>query len=63
MAKKQSFAAKMMKERGGETCPTCGDMYAHVQKVVSYYSEDSQSWKFGTQNVKTCKCNEKEVYG
>lgn len=63
MAKKQDFASKVAKaQKVGLSCPVCGDVYSFVKKVNSYYSEESQSWKYQTNNIKVCKCNEKEVY-
>ena len=63
MAKKQDFASKVAKaQKGGESCPVCGDVYSFVKKEQSYFSESTQSWKYETKNYKVCKCNEKEVY-
>lgn len=63
MAKKQDFASKLHKHaKLGNTCPTCGNVYTLLKKVESYYSEESKSWKYSTQNIKVCQCNEKEVY-
>ncbi len=63
MAKKQDFASKVAKaQKTGSTCQVCGDIYSFVKKVESYYSEESDSWKYNTTNIKVCSCNEKEVY-
>jgi len=63
MAKKQDFASKLAKgQKHGEMCPTCGNVFTFLKKVESYYSENSQSWKYRTMNLKVCNCNEKEVY-
>ncbi len=63
MAKKQDFASKIAKQqRTGEICPQCGNAYTFLRKVESYYSEERQSWKYATMNLKVCQCNEKEVY-
>ncbi len=64
MARKTDFASKILKaQKGGPTCPVCESVYTYIQKVESYYSEETQSWKYKTQNLRVCKCNEKEVYG
>ncbi|MEJ2051219.1 MAG: hypothetical protein P8Y60_15510 [Calditrichota bacterium] len=63
MAKKQDFASKVAKaQKMGQSCPVCGDVYTYVKKVESVFSEDNKSWKYQTDNVRVCKCNEKEVY-
>lgn len=63
MAKKKDFASKIAKaQKRGTSCPVCGDVYSFVKKVESYYSEESGSWKYQNNNIKVCKCNEKEVY-
>jgi len=63
MAKRQAFADKIKKkEVPGTICPVCETPYTFLKKVTSYYSESTKSWKYGTQNLKVCKCNEKEVY-
>ena len=64
MAKKQDFASKVAKQRlKGEICPQCGNAYTFLKKVHSYYSEESNTWKYATVYLKVCQCNEKEVYG
>ncbi|NIU00644.1 MAG: hypothetical protein GWN01_06810 [Nitrosopumilaceae archaeon] len=63
MAKKQDFASKTKKKTiSGNTCPKCGNTFTVVRKVQSYFSEETHSWKYYSQNVKVCDCNEKEVY-
>ncbi|MFZ0390885.1 MAG: hypothetical protein WAN36_10545 [Calditrichia bacterium] len=63
MAKKQDFASKAAKaQKTGLACLQCGDVYTFVKKVDSYYSEESDSWKYQTKNIKVCRCNEKEIY-
>jgi hypothetical protein len=63
MAKKQDFLSKLAKGQiKGEACPTCENIYTYVKKVDSYLSEDSQTWKYRTMNLKVCSCNEKDVY-
>jgi len=63
MAKKQDFASKLAKGRKkGESCPVCGNVYTFLKKVESYYSNETDTWKYRTMNLKVCQCNEKEVY-
>ncbi len=63
MAKKQDFSSKSKKmEKRGPLCPVCGNVFTYVKKVESYPSEESGSWKYRTQNIKVCQCNESEVY-
>ncbi|TVM02242.1 MAG: hypothetical protein CV087_09840 [Candidatus Brocadia sp. WS118] len=61
MAKKPDFAQKG-KKKGVLLCPVCGNAYSLVKKVESYYSETSKTWKYATQNIKVCQCNEKKIY-
>ncbi len=61
MAKKVSFAQKMMKTEI-PTCPVCGEKYLFLKKVTTYKSEKTGSYKYLTQNLKVCKCNEKEAW-
>lgn len=65
MAKDRSFAAKVSKatSHGGNQCPECGETYSTVKIVTSEKQESSGAWKFNQRLVRTCKCNEKEVYG
>ena len=61
MAKKQSFLDKTQKKDGHTYCAVCeGDIQRikHVKAVKG----DNGAWKFRTQNVAVCKCNEKEIY-
>ncbi|GAB4365330.1 MAG: hypothetical protein Kow0042_04500 [Calditrichia bacterium] len=63
MAKKQDFMSKLTKgQKKGQNCPVCGQVYSHVKKVDSYFSEDTNAWKYKTASVRVCACNEKEVY-
>lgn len=63
MAKKQDFASKVSKHaKLGNICPVCGNVYTQLKKVESQYSEETKSWKYLTQTLKVCQCNEKEVY-
>jgi hypothetical protein len=63
MAKKQDFASKVAKaQKGGDSCPVCGDVYQYLMKEKAYYSESNESWKYKKMNLKICKCNEKEAY-
>ncbi|RMI26789.1 MAG: hypothetical protein D6681_00855 [Calditrichaeota bacterium] len=63
MARRQDFASKVQKQsKHGTVCPTCDTAYHFVKKVSAYYSEKTRSWKYSTQNLKVCKCNEQEVY-
>ncbi len=63
MAKKSDFASKIQKaSQTGPTCPVCGNVYTFLKKVEAVYSEEKKSWRFRTQNLKVCQCNEKAVY-
>ena len=63
MAKKQDFISKLTKgHKKGEICPNCENIFTFVKKVDSYLSEESQTWKYRTETVKVCSCNEKEIY-
>ncbi len=63
MAKKQDFQSKVQKQsKLGNVCPTCEATYSYIKMVDAMQSEKSGHWKFGSRNVKVCKCNEKEIY-
>lgn len=63
MAKKQDFASKVHKQsKLGNVCPQCGNTYTFLKKVESFYAEDAGTWRYATQNLKVCQCNEKEAY-
>ena len=63
MAKKQDFTSKVNKQsKFGNVCPVCDATYAFVKRVGSEISEKSNHWKFNSQNLKVCKCNEKEIF-
>lgn len=63
MAKKAGFADKVFKKnQKGSVCPVCETPYTFLKKVSSYYSEETRTWKYLTQNIKVCHCNENEVY-
>jgi uncharacterized OB-fold protein len=64
MAKQQAFADKAKKgmmERGLK-CPKCGTIKVPTLYVNSARSAHG-SYRFNSQLVQLCKCNEKEVYG
>ncbi|MBI3661881.1 MAG: hypothetical protein HY234_02380 [Acidobacteria bacterium] len=62
MAKKQTFADKVKKERGGSICPVCGGATQPVKLVRPEQDATSGAWKFRTRMVVVCKCNQKSVY-
>ena len=61
MAKKQSFLDKAQKKKFATFCPVCS---GEVQPIKHIKAEKGPNgaWKFRTQNVGVCKCNEKEIY-
>lgn len=61
MAKKQTFLDKTQKRPGTDFCAVCD---ADIQRIkhVKAQKGDNGAWKFRTQNVGVCKCNEKEIY-
>ena len=61
MAKKQTFLDKTQKKVGSNFCAVC-DTDINRIKHVKAVKGDNGAWKFRTQNVGVCKCNEKEVY-
>jgi hypothetical protein len=63
MAKKQTFADKLKKEKGGSLCPVCGTATQPVRLLNPEQDERSGAWKFRTSIVVVCKCNHKAVYG
>jgi len=62
MAKKQSFADKSSKKAHSMTCPVCQETIQFVKYVKSVKTH-VDGWKFQTNNVGVCKCNQKEIYG
>ena len=61
MAKKMDFAQKSKKRADIHTCPICAGPITYV-KHVKAVKTDGGDWKFRTQNVGVCKCNEAEIY-
>ena len=61
MAKKQTFLDKSQKLERANFCPICEDEI-HRIKHVKAVKGDNGAWKFRTQNIGVCKCNEKEIY-
>ena len=61
MAKKQTFLDKSQKLARANSCPIC-ESEIHRVKHVKAVKSDNGAWKFRTQNVGVCKCNEKEIY-
>lgn len=61
MVKKQTFLDKTQKKDRAITCPVCDGGIQRI-KHVKAIKGDNGAWKFRTQNVGVCKCNEKEIY-
>ena len=61
MAKKQSFADKSAKKSHTATCPACNEVKQFIKHVKAVKSTTG-SWKFRTQSVGVCKCNEADIY-
>jgi len=61
MAKKQSFLDKSQKKAFAIFCPVCSGE-VHRIKHVKAEKSPTGAWKFRTQNIGVCKCNEKEIY-
>ncbi|MEX0602903.1 MAG: hypothetical protein WD295_06155 [Bacteroidota bacterium] len=63
MAKAQDFAEKARKatEQRGVKCPKCGTIKVPILSVQSTRSAHN-SYRFNSQRVQVCKCNEKEIY-
>ena len=61
MAKKQTFADKMIAASDVVTCPICNTNKKYI-KHVKAVKQDNGAWKFRKQNTGVCKCNEKEIY-
>ena len=61
MAKKMSFADKAAKKARAKICPVCNEAIQYI-RYVGAVKGDNGAWKFRTQNVGVCKCNEKEIY-
>ena len=65
MAKRQTFADKVAKVKGGgmSQCPTCGEV-VNVVKVCQYEQAPSTGRQRMVEKfVKVCKCNSAEVFG
>ena len=63
MAKKQTFADKLKKDKIKTLCPVCGGATVAVKTVQPEADQASGAWKFRTRMVVVCKCNQKAVYG
>jgi hypothetical protein len=63
MAKKQTFADKLKKEKSGSLCPVCGGATQPVRLVNPEQDPESGAIKFRTAIVVVCKCNQKAIYG
>ncbi|MBU0982522.1 MAG: hypothetical protein KKA42_01530 [candidate division Zixibacteria bacterium] len=61
MAKKQTFLDKTVAKGAGSVCPVCKGEVSYVKQVKAVKS-DVGSWKFRTNSIPVCKCNENEVY-
>ena len=61
MAKKQTFLDKTQKKEGTNYCPICKSNIQRIKHVKAVKGENG-AWKFRTQNIGVCKCNEKEIY-
>jgi len=61
MAKKQTFLDKTQKKEGTNYCPICESDIQRIKHVKAVKGENG-AWKFRTQNIGVCKCNEKEIY-
>lgn len=61
MAKKQTFLDKSQKKAMEATCPICDGEFNRIKHVKAVKGENG-AWKFRTQNVAVCKCNEKDIY-
>ena len=59
MAKKQSFADKMKKERGGSLCAVCGGATQAVKTVRPEQDADTGAWKFRTRKIGRASCRER----
>lgn len=62
MAKKQSFSDKSNKKAHAMNCPVCGETLQFI-KMVKADKGPNGAWKFKSQNVGVCKCNNSEIYG
>jgi hypothetical protein len=63
MAKKQTFADKLKKEKSGSLCAVCGGATQPVRLVNPEQDPESGAIKFRTAIVVVCKCNHKAIYG
>ncbi len=62
MAKKQTFADKLKKEKSGSLCAVCGGATQPVRLVNPEQDTESGAIKFRTAIVVVCKCNHKAIY-
>jgi hypothetical protein len=62
MAKKQTFADKMSKQKMLSTCPVCGET---IQPTLVLQPMEMASGKkrLKETRIKICKCNRKDIYG
>ncbi len=63
MAKIQSFADKMSKDKSAflKRCPKCGETIMTVKLVASELSEKTNAYRFMQSFVGVCKCNENNI--
>lgn len=61
MAKKQTFLDKSQIKDHTTHCPVCDGELQRIKHVKAERGENG-AWKFRTQNLAVCKCNEKEIY-
>jgi hypothetical protein len=63
MAKQQTFMDKVKKaQMTAPTCPECGEPISIVRVVEAVPHEGSPT-RFQRNQVKMCKCNQKEIMG
>jgi hypothetical protein len=62
MAKKQTFADKLSKQKSTLSCPTCGEPMAPTL-VLQPVTSSRGSYRMRESRVTVCKCNRKEIYG
>jgi C4-type Zn-finger protein len=65
MAKRQTFADKVAKVKGGGAaqCPKCGEVLAVVKVWQSEEIPSTGRQRMVEKFVKVCKCNSSEVFG
>ncbi|MBM3324935.1 MAG: hypothetical protein FJY66_04640 [Calditrichaeota bacterium] len=65
MAKRQTFADKVAKIKGGGAphCAACGEVLSVVKIYQSERSPATNRMRMVEKLVKVCKCNSSEVFG